>query len=108
MEDKKEEKVDVKNEDVLEDIEDIEEIDETPTDNKSPEVILNDEIQDKETETEKKLDEPKEIDFNNEDNKSSKKSKTLIIVLLSILLFLDIMALVIYLVGIEKIINFIK
>lgn len=108
MEDKKEEKVDVKNEDVLEDIEDIEEIDETPTDNKSSEVILNDEIQDKETETEKNLDEPKEIDFNNEDNKSSKKSKTLIIVLLSILLFLDIMALVIYLVGIEKIINFIK
>lgn len=108
MEDKKEEKVDVKNEDVLEDIEDIEEIDETPKDDKSSEVILNDKIQDKETETEKKLDEHKEIDFNNEDNKSSKKSKTLIIVLLSILLFLDIMALVIYLVGIEKIINFIK
>ena len=40
--------------------------------------------------------------------KSNKKKKTLLIVLLSILLVLDITALVIYIIGIDKVVGFIK
>lgn len=125
MEDKKEEKVDVKNEDVIEDIEDIEEIEEI-----SKEDVKKEEVKDESNEkssvndettleredkiTDSKIDntlEKTEVinDISALDTKEEKNNKkVLLIVLLSILLVIDIAALVIYLIGIEKVISFIK
>ena len=48
------------------------------------------------------------VSDNEEDVKSKNKSKILIIVVLSLLLILDLAALIIYLIGIDKVISFIK
>lgn len=124
MEDKKEEKVDVKNEDVIEDIEDIEEIEETPKENDesskintasneeelvSDDVILEDTSNNDNSETDSKTSDAEETLDNEVLNAEKKNNKKIpIIVLLSILLVIDIAALVIYLIGIEKVISFIK
>ena len=126
MEDKKEEKVDVKNEDVLEDIEDIEEIEEiSKEDGKASEVeavsneetsisnqsILKDDSEDNNSEDANNIsDGETKINEDNPSLSTIKKDgkKVPIIVLLSILLVIDIAALVIYLIGVEKVISFIK
>lgn len=123
MEDKKEEKVDVKNEDVIEDIEEIEEIEETPKDNDksskiniapneeelaSDDVILEDTNNNDNSETDSKTSDAKETLDNEVLNAEKNNKKIPIIVLLSILLVIDIAALVVYLIGIEKVISFIK
>lgn len=48
------------------------------------------------------------VSDNEEDVKSKKNSKILIIIILSLLLVLDLAALIIYLIGIDKVISFIK
>ena len=124
MEDKKEVKANVKNEDVLEEIEDIVEIEESPK-----EAIKLPEIKDVSNEEEAISDDVILEDVSNdskdasvdtnvenetkEDNSylitdNENKKKIPIIVLLSILLVIDIAALVIYLIGIEKVVSFIK
>ena len=124
MEDKKEEKVDVKNEDVLEDIEDIEEIEETPKENDesseindapNEEELANDDVilkaasKNDNGETDSKISGAEETLDNEALNAKKKNNKKVpIIVLLSVLLVIDIAALVIYLIGIEKVISFIK
>ena len=127
MEDKKEEKVDVKNnEDVLEDIEEIEEIEEpSKEDDKSSEVkdapnenaSISDDVISVDTtkdysgkvisDTAKSETKVAEDDSTLTDGEKNNK-KVLIIVLLSILLVIDLAALIIYLIGIEKVISFIK
>lgn len=126
MEDKKEEKVDIKNnEDVLEDIEEIEEIEEIPKeDGKASEVeavsneetsisnqsILKDDSKDNNEDANNISDDETKINEDNPSLSTIKKDgkKVPIIVLLSILLIIDIASLVIYLIGIEKVISFIK
>ena len=126
MEDKKEEKVDVKNnEDVLEDIEEIEEIEEIPKeDGKASEVeavsneetsisnqsVLKDDSKDNNEDANNIIDDETKINEDNPSLSTIKKDgkKVPIIVLLSILLIIDIASLVIYLIGIEKVISFIK
>ena len=127
MEDKKEEKVDVKNnEDVLEEIEEIEEIEEpSKEDDKSSEVknvpnenasisddvILGDTTKDDSgkviSDTAKSEIKAAEDDSTLTAGEKNNK-KVLIIILLSILLIIDLAALIIYLIGIEKFISFIK
>ena len=98
-----------KNEEIIEDINDVVEVKEESLDDT---VVLDDisKIDDSEF---------KENDINSSDEitdeaieeyikKSSKKKKTLLITILSILLVLDIAALVIYLIGIDKVLGFIK
>lgn len=113
MEDIKQEKKEEKKDEVLEDIEEIEEIEDTPKE---------DEIKNDESNTENvsennsdKVDNNKglektEVISDNSLISTEKKSnkKVLIITLLSILLAIDVAALVIYLIGIEKVISFIK
>lgn len=113
MEDIKQEKKEEKKDEVLEDIEEIEEIEDTPKE---------DEIKNDESNTENvsennsdKVDnnislEKTEVISDNSLISTEKKSnkKVLIITLLSILLAIDVAALVIYLIGIEKVISFIK
>ena len=111
MEDKKEEEVDAKNEDVLEDIEDIEEIEEAPKEEElaNDDVILEDASKNDNGETDSKISDAEETLDNAALNAEKKNNKKVpIIVLLSVLLVIDIAALVIYLIGIEKVISFIK
>lgn len=67
---------------------------------------VKDESQDKQEEI--ALEQKEETSPKKEVEKTPKKNKAPLIVLLSILLFLDIAALVIYMIGIEKVISFIK
>ena len=127
MEDKKEEKVDVKNNEyVLDYIEEIDEIEEpSKEDDKSSEVkdapnenaSISDDVISGDTtkddsgkvisDTAKSETKAAEDDSTLTAGEKNNK-KVLIIVLLSILLIIDLAALIIYLIGIEKVISFIK
>lgn len=79
----------------------------SPSENKLEEMTIN------KPDEENISVEPEKIDSNDENQdvvteEMPKKNKTPLIVLLSVLLVLDIAALVIYMIGIEKVISFIK
>ncbi len=79
----------------------------SPSENKVEEMTIN------KSDEENVSVEPEIIDSNDENQdvvteEMPKKNKTPLIVLLSVLLVLDIAALVIYMIGIEKVISFIK
>ncbi len=79
----------------------------SPSENKVEEMTIN------KTDEENISVEPETIDSNDENQEVvteelPKKNKIPLIVLLSVLLVLDIAALVIYMIGIEKVISFIK
>ena len=113
MEDIKQEKKEEKTDEVLEDIEEIEEIEDTPKKDEIKSDVANtknvSENNSDKVDNNKGL-EKTEVISDNSLISSEKKSnkKVLIITLLSILLVIDVAALVIYLIGIEKVISFIK
>ena len=113
MEDIKQEKKEEKKDEVLEDIEEIEEIEDTPKEDEIKNDVANtknvSENNSDKVDNNKGL-EKTEVISDNSLISSEKKSnkKVLIITLLSILLVIDVAALVIYLIGIEKVISFIK
>lgn len=113
MEDIKQEKKEEKKDEVLEDIEEIEEIEDTPKEDEIKNDVAN--TKNVSENNSDKVDnnislEKTEVISDNSLISSEKKSnkKVLIITLLSILLVIDVAALVIYLIGIEKVISFIK
>lgn len=113
MEDIKQEKKEEKKDEVLEDIEEIEEIEDAPKEDEIKSDVANtknvSENNSDKVDNNKGL-EKTEVISDNSLISSEKKSnkKVLIITLLSILLVIDVAALVIYLIGIEKVISFIK
>lgn len=113
MEDIKQEKKEEKKDEVLEDIEEIEEIEDTPKKDEIKSDVANtenvSENNSDKVDNNKGLEKTEVISDNSlisTEKKSNKK--VLIITLLSILLAIDVAALVIYLIGIEKVISFIK
>lgn len=113
MEDIKQEKKEEKKDEVLEDIEEIEEIEDTPKKDEIKSDVAN--IENVSENNSAKVDnnislEKTEVISDNSLISTEKKSnkKVLIITFLSILLVIDVAALVIYLIGIEKVISFIK
>lgn len=97
------------NEEIIEDINEVESAKEESLDDT---VVLEDisKIDDSEFKEEVSSDSEEITDEAVEEyiKKDKKKKKTLLIIILSILLVLDIAALVIYIIGIDKVIGFIK
>ena len=70
--------------------------------------ISTNDMDNEEKDKENSLDSANDYETVNESISEKKKNKTPIIILLSILLLLDLAALVIYIIGIDKVVSFIK
>ena len=73
--------------------------------NTNENIVSNNSVNENDTD---KLDSTISYETVNESLNEKKKSKAPLIILLSILLFIDIVALIIYIIGVDKIISFIK